>query len=113
MGSRGRGIVGMAIIANDLQLHTALANMVPEPVIALTAWHMGKASYMESPKPPDAPFGTGRSAEAEARRGGGPAAPPRIDVRALLRGGREAVMLHGDQEYRLRITRNGKLILTK
>jgi hemin uptake protein HemP len=34
-------------------------------------------------------------------------------VADLLRGGREAVLEHGGAEYRLRITANGRLILTK
>jgi hemin uptake protein HemP len=51
--------------------------------------------------------------EGQPREVHAPSAPPRIDIRALLGGGREAIMLHGEQEYRLRITRNGKLILTK
>ena len=44
-----------------------------------------------------------------------PAAKPvkRIVVSELLSGGREAVLLHGGDEYRLRLTSNGKLILTK
>ncbi len=37
----------------------------------------------------------------------------RIDVHELLAGGREAVLLHSNEEYRLRLTSNGKLILTK
>ncbi len=37
----------------------------------------------------------------------------RIAVSDLLAGGREAVLLHGGDEYRLRLTSNGKLILTK
>ena len=37
----------------------------------------------------------------------------RIAVGELLAGGREAVLLHGGDEYRLRLTSNGKLILTK
>jgi hemin uptake protein HemP len=40
-----------------------------------------------------------------------------IDVRyrvdELLKGGREAILVHRGQEYRLRITATGKLILTK
>ena len=42
-------------------------------------------------------------------------APPvkRIAIRDLLAGGREAVLLHDGDEYRLRLTSNGKLILTK
>jgi hemin uptake protein HemP len=37
----------------------------------------------------------------------------RIDVLDLLAGAREAVILHCHEEYRLRLTSNGKLILTK
>ena len=36
-----------------------------------------------------------------------------VSSRALLRGGRELVIRHGDVCYRLRHTRNDKLILTK
>ncbi len=41
--------------------------------------------------------------------------PPvrRIAIGELLGGGREAVLLHDGTEYRLRLTSNGKLILTK
>lgn len=53
---------------------------------------------------PDAP------AEPAGRRG---PTPPRIDSRELLRGGREVVIVHGGEEYRLRHTSQGKLILTK
>jgi hemin uptake protein HemP len=44
-----------------------------------------------------------------------PAAKPvkQIAVSDLLNGGREAVLLHDGDEYRLRLTSNGKLILTK
>ena len=38
---------------------------------------------------------------------------PRIAIRDLLGSGREAVLLHDGEEYRLRLTSNGKLILTK
>ena len=43
------------------------------------------------------------------------AGPPhvRVSSREILRGQREIVILHGDHEYRLRITRADKLILTK
>ncbi len=37
----------------------------------------------------------------------------RIDSLGLLGGGRELVIDHAGQEYRLRLTRNDKLILTK
>lgn len=39
--------------------------------------------------------------------------PVRVAVSELLAGGREAILVHGGQDYRLRITANGKLILTK
>ncbi len=38
---------------------------------------------------------------------------PRFKVSELLGGGREAVLEHEGQEYRLRITANRKLILMK
>lgn len=42
-------------------------------------------------------------------------APTTVELRSndLLRGAREVVIRHGDQTYRLRHTRNDKLILTK
>jgi hemin uptake protein HemP len=40
-------------------------------------------------------------------------ARPRLKVSDLLAGGREAILEHDGQDYRLRITANGKLILTK
>ncbi|GEM_PF-171782 len=36
-----------------------------------------------------------------------------VNSHDLMRGHRELTILHGDQEYRLRITQNDKLILTK
>lgn len=52
--------------------------------------------------------------EVVAEEGQGPKTPaPKLDVQTLLRGGREAILLHGTEEYRLRLTSNGKLILTK
>lgn len=43
------------------------------------------------------------------------AAPPMpvLDSRLLLNGGREVLIRHGEECYRLRHTRNDKLILTK
>jgi len=38
---------------------------------------------------------------------------PRIESQRLFQGTREIVIVHDDQEYSLRITKNGKLILTK
>lgn len=37
----------------------------------------------------------------------------RVLVSEILKGGREAILEHDGQDYRLRITSNGKLILTK
>ena len=38
---------------------------------------------------------------------------PRIESRRLFQGNSEIVIVHHDEEYSLRITKNGKLILTK
>ena len=38
---------------------------------------------------------------------------PTVEVTSLLGGGREAVILHNGERYRLRVTANDKLILTK
>lgn len=38
---------------------------------------------------------------------------PRLSSEDLFRGDRQLVIVHGDQEYRLQLTRQGKLILTK
>lgn len=38
---------------------------------------------------------------------------PRVASSELFRGKREVVIVHGDQEYRLSITKADKLILTK
>ena len=37
----------------------------------------------------------------------------RIESQRLFQGNNEIVILHHDEEYSLRITKNGKLILTK
>jgi hemin uptake protein HemP len=36
-----------------------------------------------------------------------------FDVRDLLGGGREVIIIHAGERYRLRVTANDKLILTK
>ncbi len=38
---------------------------------------------------------------------------PRVESKALLRGGRKLVIEHNGQEYVLQLTRAGRLILTK
>lgn len=52
------------------------------------------------------------------REAGRPPSPPgrkplRLKVSDIMGGEREAILEHDGQEYRLRITANGKLILTK
>lgn len=39
--------------------------------------------------------------------------PPVVDIRTLVGAGREAVIRHNGESYRLRITAANKLILTK
>jgi hemin uptake protein HemP len=57
-----------------------------------------------------------RSATDEAvppATAGARAAVPRLDTGAVFGASREVILVHRGQEYRLRITRAGKLILTK
>jgi len=42
-----------------------------------------------------------------------PAPRTRVSSDEMFRGRREVVIVHGDQEYLLRITKSDKLILTK
>jgi hemin uptake protein HemP len=52
------------------------------------------------------------SSSAASETGATPQAPV-IDVRDLLAGGREAIIVHAGERYRLRVTAKDKLILTK
>ena len=55
-----------------------------------------------------------RNTHTTSARPAAPAvAPRRVDSRLLLRESKELVIEHMGQEYRLRRTRNDKLILTK
>jgi hemin uptake protein HemP len=59
-----------------------------------------------------APLAEGTSCPVESRSES--AAPPRtIGSEELLQGQREVLILHAGETYRLRLTRNGKLILNK
>jgi hemin uptake protein HemP len=51
--------------------------------------------------------GSGREAEQRA------AATPKIASDRLMNGRREIIIQHGPEQYRLRITGAGKLLLTK
>jgi len=68
-----------------------LATSSPSPV----ALHVVDSSYSPAPPPP--------ASDVEIE----------IDSAFLLRGQREICIRHGSQCYRLRHTRNDKLILTK
>lgn len=52
-------------------------------------------------------------ADSAARVGGAVRTLPTIDSDALFAGAREVVIVHGDERYRLRCTRSGKLLLNK
>jgi hemin uptake protein HemP len=52
-----------------------------------------------------------RSATIEGRRSA--VDRPRLDVDTLMNGRRDVVLVHNGNDYVLRITSNGKLILTK
>ena len=41
------------------------------------------------------------------------AAPERFDASALFKTSREIILVHNGEDYRLRVTAKGKLILTK
>lgn len=50
----------------------------------------------------------------ETKPGGKPAvATPRLSAKSVLQGAREVILVHGAEEYRLKLTASGKLILTK
>jgi hemin uptake protein HemP len=48
-----------------------------------------------------------------AAESGATAGPPKLDSRSLFGGQREIIIEHDGADYRLRVTSNGKLILTK
>jgi hemin uptake protein HemP len=56
---------------------------------------------------------SGAQRRPERQAGPGQDVPRRIAADVLLEGRRELIILHNADEYRLRVTSNGKLILTK
>lgn len=65
---------------------------------------------------PPAVSGSARGGTLSARSNGVAAhrsTPPRVSSVQLLGGAHEVLIEHAGQEYRLRLTRNDKLILTK
>ncbi|MEW6613253.1 MAG: hemin uptake protein HemP [Pseudomonadota bacterium] len=64
---------------------------------------------MSNKNAPDAKRRTGKASEGEQAQQG----PPCLSTSELFHAARELVIEHQGELYRLRITRNGKLILTK
>lgn len=58
------------------------------------------------PRPP-------HGAQPDGSISASPDAIPTVELTAILGTGREAVILHKGERYRLRVTANDKLILTK
>ena len=54
-----------------------------------------------------------RPPERVQRRPSVPAGASRVNAQDILGGAREVILVHNESEYRLRITSNDKLILTK
>jgi hemin uptake protein HemP len=79
-------------------------------IVIITEAHRRRSAGMLDPIP--------HEPSAESPRANRPATPAshgaqRIDSHRLLAGSREIVIDHAGQAYRLRLTRNDKLILTK
>jgi hemin uptake protein HemP len=53
------------------------------------------------------------SSQPTAKASSPSAAEPRWSAVDLLKGAKEAIIVHGESVYRLRLTRSGKLILYK
>jgi hemin uptake protein HemP len=52
------------------------------------------------------------TSDAPTKRSADLAAPQRVSSESLLGQGKELLIVHNGREYRLRLTQNGKLILT-
>jgi len=70
---------------------------------------MDRTAYRTSEAPGAAPEPYGPADEPAAE----PRLVPRVESATLFERGREVVIVHHGQEYRLRITKSDKLILTK
>jgi hemin uptake protein HemP len=64
-------------------------------------------------RPLPSKWNSSNPATSSERQRGDKGSPPRFKVSELLGGSMEAILEHGGEEYRLRITSNRKLILTK
>jgi len=65
------------------------------------------------PEPPAADRVAGGRSGRSLRPEQSPAKGGAIESTILLKGAREIVIRHSGEDYRLRVTNNGKLILTK
>lgn len=63
---------------------------------------------IETPRSPAHPASSAATDKSEGKQGN-----VRVRVSDLLAGSRQAILEHNGQDYQLRITSNGKLILTK
>lgn len=68
---------------------------------------------MDTPRPPASHDDDRQRAESTAGQNTSENQIPEISSQDLLQGSREIHIRHGREVYRLRITRNGKLILHK
>ena len=62
---------------------------------------------------PESRINLAPQAPASAAKSTAAARKPRIESQRLFQGNSEIVIVHHQEEYSLRITKNGKLILTK
>lgn len=93
---------------------------MPEETYAAAKTGATGAITPEQPSPPAEPAHPAHPAEAaqpsrpgEPPRADRPAGLPLFHISELVGAGREALITHEGQTYRLRITSNRKLILTK
>jgi hemin uptake protein HemP len=75
--------------------------------------HLNPLDFSLSAKPDTAPTLQPPGIEKVPAMTGSQLVQPRLHSSELLGTAREVVIEHGDEKYRLRLTRQGKLILTK
>jgi hemin uptake protein HemP len=57
---------------------------------------------------------TSNEKDREQRRAGSESGTPaRVPIETILKGAKEIIIVHNGDDYRLRVTARGKLILTK
>lgn len=83
-----------------------------QAVVGLTAIMRIVIICQMNPRPANAPGAPLDDAQPLPRQASAKVATPRTSSRALFGDARELLIDHEGREYRLRITQNGKLILT-